>query len=287
MKTATEKVEISIIIPTLNEETNISNCLLSIHKQKYRNFEVIIVDDFSSDNTVKMAEEFNVKHKINLRIVKQIMRKERGAARNIGARKARGRYLFFIDADMILETNVLSQCINFMKKQPVVKGIVIPENSFGDSFWANCRKLEKQCYLGDDSIEAARFFTKDAFWKVGGWDEEMVSGEDWDLTKRIKVRYSVGRINDLILHNEGKLDLAKVIRKKFYYATKASIYLKKYPLSIKGILIFIFRPAYFRNWKILLGDPYHSLGLFFMKSIEIASGGAGFIYSRVFFLFRQ
>lgn len=161
------------------------------------------------------------------------------------------------------------------------KAIIIPEDSFGVGFWSQCKRLEKRCYQGDDKIEASRFFEKNSFWKIGGWDEKMISGEDWDLTRRFREKYLIARIKSKILHDEGKLTFIKIAKKKFYYATKSQVYLKKYPLKITDLIFFIIRPAYIKNWKSLIADPVHLIGLFVLKSIELLAGVAGFLYSKL------
>ncbi len=280
MKTTISKRNISVIIPAYNEAKNIRTVLLSLKRQSFKDFEVLLVDDCSLDNTVEVAEKFKNDRAIELTLIKKNIHLERGVVRNLGAKTAKGKHLFFLDADMELTKNVLSDCIEAIKSNPDVKGLIIPEESFGEGFWAECRRLERRCYLGDDSIEAARFFEKKAFLDIGGWDNEMVSGEDWDLTKRFRKRYNLSRIKSKIFHNEGKLTLWQIAKKKFYYASKAQVYLKKYPLSINDLFLFIFRPAYFRNWRLFLSDPIHGIGVLIIKFIEIIAGGLGFLYSQ-------
>ncbi|MBI2018538.1 glycosyltransferase [Candidatus Daviesbacteria bacterium] len=281
MSNATGKALVSIIIPAFNEERIIGKCLESVARQSFKNIEVVLVDDCSSDNTNAVVQDKIKKLKLNLNLISLKSHQERGKVRNLGSKKAKGEYLLFIDADMILTKKVIAECLTKIMGKLDIGGIIIPEESRGVGFWAKCRRLEKKCYLGDDSIEAARFFKKNAFWKVGGWDEEMISGEDWDLTRRIREKYEVIRVNAEILHDEGKLTLWMVAKKKFYYAFKSGIYLKKYPLKITDLFFFIFRPAYLKNWKLILSDPTRGAGMFFLKAIEMFAGGIGYLFSKL------
>jgi glycosyltransferase involved in cell wall biosynthesis len=103
LKERSESPLVSIIIPTFNSGRTIGICLESIIKQTYREIEIIVVDNYSSDNTVKMAKSFNSKVIISS--------SERSAARNLGAKLAKGEYLLFIDSDMKLTKNVVKQCV--------------------------------------------------------------------------------------------------------------------------------------------------------------------------------
>ena len=93
---------VSIIITTKNEEKHIENLLRSITSQTYKNIEIILVDNYSTDRTRKIAKNTN---KIYLK------GPERSAQRNYGAQKAKGKYLLFLDADMILSPTIIEECI--------------------------------------------------------------------------------------------------------------------------------------------------------------------------------
>lgn len=281
MKSANYKPKVSVVIAAFNESQKITNCLKSLAEQSYRNIEVILVDDHSNDETTQVAKKINLKLGLNLKIIRLNRNQERSVARNRGAKESTGSYMFFIDADMKLSKEVAAKCLKLVQENPEIKAVIIPEKSFGEGFWANCRSLEKLCYIGDDRMEAARFFEKKAFWRVGGWDNKMISGEDWDLTRRIRVKYKIGRISSIIYHNEYQLTLWKAIKKKFYYASVSGIYLERNPLTILSLVFFIFRPAYIRNWKLILSNPIHGMGMFFLKGAEIIAGFFGFVYSKL------
>lgn len=282
MKRATGKSHlVSVIIPAFNEQAAIVTCLKSVKDSDYKNIEVVLVDDCSADDTSKVAQEFARKNKLNFKIIRNKSHKERGVTRNMGAKEAKGEYLLFIDADMKVGKKVITECVEMIKKDGKTGAIIIPEESYGEGFWSQCRALEKKCYLKDDKIEAVRFFKRESFWKVGGWDEKMISGEDWDLTRKIRSNYQVSRINSRIYHNEYRLTLWRSAKKKFYYSSVAGIYLEKNPLTILSVIFFIFRPAYLRNWKLILSDPLHGVGMFLLKFTELVAGGAGFLVSQL------
>lgn len=264
--------KISLIITTKNEEHNIVNLLDSIEKQTYSNYEIIVVDNNSDDRTKKLAYKYT----------KNIFNKgpERSVQRNFGVQKSTGKYVFILDADMILQKDVLKECIKEVSNNKSLVGLVVPEQSFGKGFWAKCKAFERSFYLGEDSIEAARFFKKSVFEKFDGYDTEITGPEDYDLPLRIKkTGLKVGRIKSFILHNEKRFSPFKSAKKKFYYASKAKKYLQKHPeMAIKqGNLLL--RPIFFKKWKKLLRHPVLTLGMFLVRTIEMVGALMGFAFS--------
>ncbi|KKQ56826.1 MAG: putative beta-1,3-galactosyltransferase [Candidatus Woesebacteria bacterium GW2011_GWC1_38_13] len=266
---------VSVIVPTYNEEKNIQKCLISLKNQTYRNIEVIVVDSLKSkDKTFRIAKKYSQAFKFGI---------ERSEQRNYGVKKSQGQYLLFVDADMRLYKNVIRECVE--KIYDGCFSVIIPEVSIGKGFWAKCKVLEKRTYMGDDLIEAPRFFIKKIYLKLGGYNDKMVSGEDWDLGRRFRKEGNVGRVKSLIIHNEGRLTLIADLKKKLYYAKMADSYLKESEIGTKDVIKFIFRPAYIRNWKMFLSDPLHTLGLFIMKIMEMLVGGFGaIIYKKSFWM---
>jgi hypothetical protein len=161
-----------------------------------------------------------------------------------------------------------------MTADATLKGIIIPERSVGEGFWARCKALERSCYVGDDSIEAARFFDRAAFDAVGGYDETLTAAEDWDLSQRVAQIGSLGRINAYITHLEGRLTLQETMRSKFYYGRTLDRYVRKQPGKAVRQLQLV-RPAFVRHWPWLLAHPVLTAGMVVMKTCEFSAGGAG------------
>jgi len=185
-----------------------------------------------------------------------------------------GPTLFFIDSDMVLANTVIEQCAKLITEDTAVKGIIIPERSVGEGFWARCKALERSCYVGDDTIEAARFFDRGAFEKVDGYDEALTVAEDWKLSQRARGMGSIRRVNAYITHCEGHLTLRKTMRSKFYYGTTLGRYIRKQPAAATHQLRLV-RPAFVRHWCQLLTCPVLTVGMMIMKGCEFAAGGAG------------
>lgn len=261
---------VSVIVSTYNEEKNIEKCIKSLKNQTHKNIEIIIVDSLkTTDSTQKLSK--------SLGATVFSYGNERSMQRNYGVSKAKGKYVLIIDADMMLENTVVASCLRVICSDSQIKGIIIPEISIGDGYWAKCKSLEKNCYIGDDSIEAARFFTKKSFDNVDGYNVKMVSGEDWDLSKRISRLGRISRIYSHIYHYEGSLSLLTDLKKKLYYSKMSEEYISKNISSFRDVFNFIFRPAYLRNVNKLVSDPVHAVGLLFMKNLEFLVGGFGAI----------
>lgn len=268
------KPVVSIIISTKNEEENIENCLESITNQTYLNIELLVVDNNSSDKTKEIAQKYT-----DLVINKG---PERSAQRNYGVKKSNGSYIAWFDADMILDPRIIEECTAAVLQDSNIKALIIPEQSIGESFWAQCRALEKRCYLGDSDIEAVRFVEKKTFEKIGMLDKNLISGEDWDVTTRLRTAgYKISRIKSFVKHNEGHLKLLNVLRKKYYYATKSLPFIERHIKSPMDVIFFVIRPAFLRNWKLLINDPTHATGLFVMKFLEFLVGFFGIVKVKI------
>ncbi|MDO8657854.1 MAG: glycosyltransferase [Candidatus Levybacteria bacterium] len=267
---------VSVLVHTKNSKRTIKKHLESIVSQSYKPIEIIMVDNNSTDNTVAIAKHFT----------RNIFTygPERSAQRNFAAKKAKGDYFLVPDSDMILGKNVVAQCVSLMLSDPKIKAIVIPEESIGEGFWTQCKILERSFYFGVDWIEAARFFKRKTFERIGGYDEKNTGTEDYDLPQQIIKKYgkeSTGRIKEFIYHDEGRLSLFGTLKKKFYYAQKLQVYKDRNP-EYYGKQANIIRRyvLFFSNPIKLFRNPVIGLGMLFMKTCEFAAGGLGYLFKR-------
>lgn len=268
---------ISIIIPTKNAASHLEVLFDSLVKQSYKNFEVIINDDkTTNDHTEQVIKKYQDKFKIIY--LQENLSMAQGRKR--GSDFAHGEYQLHLDADMKLSPKVLSAC--WEKVGQGFDVLVIPEVSYGDGFWAGVKAFERSMYIGDDSIESARFFKSVAYKKVGGHNEKMVLSEDKDLDLRVRgAGFKVGRISEPIYHNEGKLSLKKDLQKKFFYGKTAHVFIAKNPRHAMVQANLIFRMAYFRNWRKMVCNPILSLGMILMKTLETFAALTGLIMVKI------
>ena len=267
---------VSIIIPCKNSGATLERCLLSLKGQTYKNIEILVIDNNSTDDTKKIAKKYT-KFIYNFG-------PERSAQRNYGAKRARGDYLLFIDSDMELERNVVKEAVIQMTHEEIL-GVIIPERSFGEGIWSDCKTLERSFYLNLDWMEAPRFFRKNIFITFDGYDEENTGTEDYDLPQRMKLNNGkeiFSRTTSFINHNEGNLNLLATLKKKFYYAQKIDKYKKRNQEYLsKQVSIFKRFLIFFNDPIKLFKRPLVGLAMLLMKALEFLAGGLGYIKSKL------
>ena len=175
---------ISIIIPTLNEEKFLPLLIDSIKKQNFSDYEIIVSDGGSKDNTKKIAIDNNCK------FVLDTEHHHPSWQRNNGAAIAQGEILLFLDADTILQKNFLEKIFNeFNNKELFGAGFYIKFNpnkptyniySFLYNFFCFCRQ-----YFAPASIGAGIVARRETHELIKGFDTEIFVAEDYDYCFRI------------------------------------------------------------------------------------------------------
>lgn len=169
----------SFIIPALNEEKHIGECLNSISDLQFDHsrFEVILVDNGSTDRTTAIAESYQFV-KIN-----ELKAGSVGAVRNFGAKHAKGQFLVFLDADCTLDKNWLSSAeasVGVSSQSIFGGGVKLTNNpKWIEKHWL----LEKdgKSQLPKQLIGASICIAKPTFDHIGGFNEEITAGEDSDF----------------------------------------------------------------------------------------------------------
>lgn len=123
-------VILSLIVPVYNVENYLESCLGSIFDQDISNFEVIVVNDGSTDRSIEIANKFLETHS-NL----QIIHKENGglsSARNFGMPYAKGKYIWFVDSDDWIEENVFKEIIERLENYELDALLINTKNAFSN-----------------------------------------------------------------------------------------------------------------------------------------------------------
>lgn len=231
-------MKISVIIPTYNEGKNIINCLESLSAQTYSDFEIIMVDDGSTDNTLNIID--NLQSSIpNFQFLKQ-KHKGPGAARNFGTKKARGEILVFVDADMTFDKDFLEELVD-----PIVKGKT--KGTFSkneivanwENVWARCWNIneeweEKKRHPKDypDKQKVFRAIFKSEFDKVGGFTPGGYT-DDYSLSE--KLGYKADVATGAVFYHKNPDNLKEVYLQARWAAKR------KYKLGILGTLLALLR----------------------------------------------
>jgi glycosyltransferase involved in cell wall biosynthesis len=174
-----KRVKFSFIIPALNEEVYIKDCLASIRSQKRNDYEIIVVDSYSTDNTVSISKKHGAR---------VLFEKERGpgAARNKGAIHAKGSILVFLDADVRVGSDFLDKVDECMSGN--VGGFICRLYPFDGHYTAYllAHIITKFIYKIGIIMTAGSCFVyrKDIFRRVGMFNPTMMTNEDHDLAIR-------------------------------------------------------------------------------------------------------
>jgi glycosyltransferase involved in cell wall biosynthesis len=249
---------VSVIIPTKNSGRTMELCLAALDRQTYPRIEVLVNDDHSSDDTRALVR----KHKRRLLTLNRAM----AQGRNSAVPHAKGRYLFHIDSDMELTPRVVEECV-WLCETRKLDALIVPEVSVATTYWGRCRALEKLTFLGDPFMEVAnRFMRRSAYDTVGGFDEGLMAGEDFDFFERLRAAgLHWGRCASVIRHHELPR-LWDTLRKCVRYGQTFKGYIAKHPAR-SGLQFSPLRPAYLRRIHFLLLDPLHLAGLVLMKGL--------------------
>jgi glycosyltransferase involved in cell wall biosynthesis len=195
-------------------------CLASLRQQSYRNIEIIVVDNHSVDRTVQLATKYGAR----------VYSKgpERSAQVNLGARMAEGKYVYRVDADFVVQPDVIEEAVESCESRGCDAIEVHNTSDATVSLWAQVRKLERDNYAGGQLNVAARFWRRDTFLSLGGFDERLVAAEDYDLHDRlVRAGFKIGRISSCEIHLGEPKTLYEVFRKHYYYGRSLREYIGK------------------------------------------------------------
>jgi len=190
-------MRISIIIPAYNEEENIEECIKSLSEQTNRDFEIILIDDGCTDNTIEKAKNSSKKFKINIKVLKQDHQGP-GKARNLGAENSQGSILIFIDADMTFDKNYIKNLIKLLiqDKNKKIMGTThdyeeaTNTNNIWSNLWGKIRITRKdknpRVYSGD--VKIFRAIRKQKFLELGGFDPKYGYADDQTFWFKYKIK---------------------------------------------------------------------------------------------------
>ncbi|MCK4735030.1 MAG: glycosyltransferase [Methanophagales archaeon] len=183
-------VKVSIIIPVYNGERYISEAIDSVLNQTYRDFEIIVIDDGSKDNTSNILRMYGEKIRW-----KSQENKGPASAKKIGTSMTEGEYITYLDSDDMFLPDKLKQQVDYLDKHPEV-GLVYSDYYQVDekgkiTKLISCNKknvpLIQQNYVPTSGVMCRR----ECFDNVGVFDESLGGDYDWDMWLRISEKYPI------------------------------------------------------------------------------------------------
>jgi len=232
--------KVSIIIPTYNEEKILIDCIESLEKQSFTDFEIIIIDDGSTDGTYKILQEFKIQDS-RFKILRAA-HAGAGAARNLGAKEAKGEILVFVDADMTFDKSFLENLV-----APILSGKskgTFSKDEFvsnWDNVWARCWNInegwvEKRRHPKNypDTQPVFRAIIASEFNKVGGFTPGGYD-DDWSLFK--KLGYMADAAFNAVFYHKNPSSLSEIFKHAKWVGKR------KYKLGFVGYLVALVRSS--------------------------------------------
>lgn len=199
--------QISIVVTCYNYGQFVAGCLASIQNQTFSNFEVIVVDDGSSDNSVEQIQPFLQDKRF------RCIQQENGGqanAKNRGILESTGEFVAFLDADDIWQERKLEKQMQLFKNSAVgvvfSKARLIDTNEKPVEFFFDSRYLiprsgnvSRWLFLDNFVWFSSSVVRKDCFKTYGTFDESLAMGIDWDLWLKISTGYQFDFVNEPLI----------------------------------------------------------------------------------------
>lgn len=267
-------MKVSIIIPMYNEQDYISGCLESLKLQSYQDFEIILIDDWSTDNTIKEAEKF-LKY-LNLKILNQ-KHWWPGKARNWWANIAKWEMFVFIDADMYFDKDYIKNLI-----QPIIDWKEYWTSHGSELVWNIKNPIARAYWITRwrifedwEKTWVYRAIKKDVFIKSWWYEDDKYAFEDNFIPKIWPATF----VKNAICYHNNPESLSEILKHEIWiwesliakWAIKE--YLNKYKLWIGSFILFwIISTIYWIKNQFLIYIPLILilliLVLIFIKTIQ-------------------
>lgn len=222
----------SVVIPTYNGMSTIEQTISSVLAQSYRDFEVVVVNDASTDGTKRFLEEWAARE---ARLTVVSVQENQGApwCRNKGVELSSGELLAFNDDDTLWEKDKLQRFHELFLRRPAM------DMAFSGAITTDLEGVRREVLMPDPKDKAfdqhllsiggigtpSLVFQREFFERLGGFDESLPRLQDWDLWLRAFKRGNVGRIPELLVHTQ--LDQGGISSETSSYVRALEIFNKK------------------------------------------------------------
>ena len=270
MYTDDELPMVSVIIPAYNEEKTIAKTIKSVSESNYPKFEIIIIDDGSKDNTLKIAKKFEGKNIA-------VFHKEnggKGTALNFGIKKAKGEIIFTMDADTRVDSKSMRNMVRFFKNKKIMSVTPAILTEKPENILQRVQHIEyimglflrkafaslKAIYVAPGAFSAYR---KSFFDKYGGYDEENIT-EDLEMALRIQFKgYQTENCPEALAYTISPRTFKELLlqRRRWYFGLIKNLW----------------------NYKKLIGLKYGDLGAFVIPTAIVSIVFSVFVIIYLFF----
>lgn len=248
-------VKVSVIIPVYNGEKFLHRAIQSVLDQTYKDIEIIIVDDGSTDSSPQILRQFEETDN-----VKVLYRKEnagQASANNFGLKHAAGEYVTYLDCDDTINPNKLALQAEYLEKNPDV-GLVYSDVCFIDEVGnsgkvvPNNNERRGQSYNNGNALLITNFIVRSSVMhrmycieEIGFFDEGITGSDDHDMWVRIAERFLIKKIESPLvnkIHHGQNISIIRKSRKYYYYENSIHIIKKAYdrrgnPFQLKVLSI--------------------------------------------------
>ena len=215
-------VEISIIVPTYNCDDTIKECLFSLLNQEYQEYEIVVVDDASSDNTFEIAKRLSLNHPEKIKLYRMEQNSGAPCCMNLGIKKARYNLIGIIDGDAVAPKDWLKKAEEKSKYVDVVGGSFVtePVNDFEKAVYILINFSKKEIIFDETNHRALClagtnfFFKKNVFRKLNGFDEDIRAGYDKLFqSKALKNGFTVKYVPDMFVYHPCAKNIQEYVRR--------------------------------------------------------------------------
>lgn len=233
-------MEVSVIIPTYNSSQFLREAVQSVLQQTFADFEIIVIDDGSTDNTAEMMQQFEGK-------VIYIYQKNQGvsAARNNGIKASKGKYVAFLDSDDVWLPTKLEKQIKAIHQNPTKKVCYTEYFSVSQEMRPkDLRRIRSENYVLQDLLllgnvvgpPSAVIAERDIFDQIGDFDESLSLSADWDMWIRMACATEFVFLNEPLikyrLHNSNMSKNVKLLEEDTIRLLEKSFCTGKLPNEI-------------------------------------------------------
>ena len=271
-----DRIKVSVIIPTHNRREELKKLLISLEKQTLpkENFEIIVVDDGSTDRTEFLAKEMVSKFGWHLNYISVFKQPNVGIVKNIGAQKAKGEILTFIDSDCTAHPEWLKNILKMFNNQKIGCAGGAELTHPDDSLFAKCCSFSVTSFFttggirGKKGIKLAKYYPRgfnmaiprSDFQKILGFNPGFNYSDDIELSYRIKEDgYTLGYAPDAIVYHRRPDTITKNFKQLFRMAFCR--------IAVARVHKAMLEPVYFLPPVFLISALILSIGSFFFKTL--------------------